>query len=256
METDGPTPMPNSSGTFFMRIGFYVDGFNVYGAICDLIREKGHPYQNHLKWVSYRSLCTQIARSVARAVGQPVQIQSIDFFTTIPKAVYDDSGNLVNGKTQSRHKDFMAALSAEGVVMHQGRFKELPLQHCGLCGGPVTHCGAQHLLKPKLCEKETDVSLAVKVVADAVGGDVDAVVILSTDSDIAPAARMIKSRCPHVKVFTVAVAPRTHSKGILQHSDHKLLIDDRLLANHLLPGLVQLPNGSSVRRPVEYDPPQ
>jgi len=233
----GASPGTRPRGNFFMRIGFYIDGFNVYGAINDIVfkRGKGARYArpHYLKWLSYTSLCNSIATRVGQKFDARPNVVAVHFFTTVPEPIYDAQGKIENAGVRSRHQDFVQALEAEGVRVHHGKFKALPLQHCKDCDGPVTQCGAGHILKPKLSEKETDVNLAVLMVADAVAGKVDCVVILSTDSDIAPAARLIHSETD-VKVVSGAVHPRRHSKAILASCDFHLMLSEKILREHLL----------------------
>ncbi|SKS23298.1 NYN domain [Mycobacteroides abscessus subsp. abscessus] len=54
-------------------------------------------------------------------------------------------------------------------------------------------------------EKETDVNIAVSLVSDAASGKVDAALLLSADSDLAPAVRSARQLNP--AMFITAVFP-------------------------------------------------
>ncbi|MBW7929432.1 MAG: hypothetical protein H3C58_15365 [Fimbriimonadaceae bacterium] len=105
------------------RAGLYIDGFNMYGAICS-------SGQNHLKWLSYKAVAERIVRR-----EQPVLTK---FFTALRGADPDQD---------SRHMAYVSALELEGVRVVMGRFKSTQ-RKCKLCRGV-------YLAKE---EKETDVN--------------------------------------------------------------------------------------------------
>jgi uncharacterized LabA/DUF88 family protein len=50
----------------------------------------------------------------------------------------------------------------------------------------------------KFEEKQSDVNLALQVYDDALSGDIDHVVLVTNDTDLAPALDILKKRCPHI----------------------------------------------------------
>ncbi|WP_374109219.1 NYN domain-containing protein [Rhizobium sp. B21/90] len=50
----------------------------------------------------------------------------------------------------------------------------------------------------KLEEKQSDVNLALQLYDDALSGEIDQVVLVTNDTDLAPALEMLKQRCPHI----------------------------------------------------------
>nr|WP_281412456.1 antitoxin Xre/MbcA/ParS toxin-binding domain-containing protein [Rhizobium sp. 57MFTsu3.2] len=50
----------------------------------------------------------------------------------------------------------------------------------------------------KLEEKQSDVNLALHLYDDALSGEVDQVVLVTNDTDLAPALEMLQARCPHI----------------------------------------------------------
>lgn len=50
----------------------------------------------------------------------------------------------------------------------------------------------------KFEEKQSDVNLALQIYDDALSGDIDQVVLVTNDTDLAPALKMLKERCPHI----------------------------------------------------------
>ena len=63
----------------------------------------------------------------------------------------------------------------------------------------------------KLEEKQTDVNLALHAVKDALLGDIEHVVIVTNDTDIAPALNMIRA---HTKAVIGLVIPTTDHERI------------------------------------------
>lgn len=219
-----------------LRAGFYIDGFNVYGAICELGDE-------HLKWMSYRSLCEWMASSPwtiksrfqDRLVEDPMSVEFIKLYTAVPDH-HEPRAN--------RHREFLAACKAEGVIVHEGSFKSRQIS-CRSCGDAWA----------KREEKESDVHLSVDIVADALRGSVDVAYVLTCDSDIAPAFRLVRETTP-VKLISVAFEPRRHSYELRSEAHGLMYIRSNNIKRSLLPKLVIGPeNRLMATRPSKYNPP-
>jgi len=207
------------------RAGLYIDGFNMYGAIC----ESG---QNHLKWLSYKAVASRIVR-----IEQPVLTK---FFTALRGADPDQD---------SRHMAYVSALELEGVRVVMGRFKSTQ-RKCKLCRGV-------YLAKE---EKETDVNLGAHLVHDVVAGLIDAAYVFTTDSDLTGAVRLALQARPGLRVVNVHVKTRKHCKEILGLASEGFLVEKQGLSLHmlqgcLLPEALSRPDGSVIRRPSQYMPP-
>lgn len=50
----------------------------------------------------------------------------------------------------------------------------------------------------KLEEKQSDVNLALQMYDDALGGEIDQIVLVTNDTDLVPALDMLKARCPDI----------------------------------------------------------
>lgn len=137
---------------------------------------------------------------------------------------------------------YVAALEARGVTAVMARFKEKPAA-CRKCGATWT----SHE------KKETDVHIAVRLVADALQDAFDRAILISADSDLAPALRAIKTHKPGKRVFVAAPPDRFATARVLEP---KLEITKGRLAKCLLPRELYDKAGKLVaRRPMEYDPP-
>lgn len=207
------------------KAGFYIDGFNMYGAICQT-------RQNHLKWLSYAKLAALIAPT--RTIHQIV------FFTAIRGARADQD---------SRHEAYISALEEEGVTVVRGRFKDAT-RKCKVCNREYT---ARE-------EKETDVNLGAQLVYDVLTEAIDVAYVCTTDSDLAGAVRLALTAKPGMKIVNVHMKPRAHCKEILGLRDDgfdvsKQGVSVHMLSRCLLPGRILRRDGSEIVRPVEYDPP-
>lgn len=200
------------------RVIVYIDGFNLYHAINDL-------KQPHLKWVCLRSLAESLLR-------QGEVLKAVKYFSAYATWMPD---------AYARHRDYTAALLARGVILHMGQFKEKP-RKCRSCGARWT--GHE--------EKETDVQIAVHMVADAMRKDVDRIIVITADTDIGPAIKMIAANVAECEVFAAAPPGRF---GQCRSLGPKLEITAGRIGKCLLPASVQTGVGKSVKRPISYDPP-
>lgn len=209
-----------------MRVSAFVDGFNLYHALDSTGR-------HHLKWVDLRRLCETFAPSPDYTLG-PVYYFSA-YATWRPDAY-------------SRHRAFVAALETAGVTPIMGMFK-LKDRSCHKCG----HAWKDHE------EKETDVNIALYLLRDAQADRFDRALIISGDSDLAPAVRMVRDLFPAKDIRIIAPFGREYSMdlvnaagGIPSARRMKLVHLERAL----FPAEVRGLGGSVVaQRPPKYDPP-
>nr|BFE81400.1 hypothetical protein GCM10020093_040010 [Planobispora longispora] len=159
------------------RVGVDIDGYNLYYA---LRRLKGRRYL----WLDLVALATRLLKED--------QILRTLYYFTAP--VRHDSAALV------RQRGYLAALECGGdVKVVLGRFQE---QRVG-CRG----CGAEWRTYE---EKQTDVAIATAMVADVALDRVDAVLLISADSDLCAGIHTIREIDAHrgTKTRIVAVFPR------------------------------------------------
>lgn len=182
-----PTPLPPQKP----RTVIYIDGFNLYyGAL------KGTPY----KWLNLAELF--------RMVRPHDSIERIRYFTA-----------LVTGPTMPNQRVYWQALATTPLVdVILGKFKSKTI----FCKFPAcTQTGRRPFDVPE--EKRTDVNIAVYMLDDAYQDACDNVVLVSGDSDLVPAVRMIRTRFPN-KQITVYVPTRNPTRGAaveLRSSAHK-----------------------------------
>jgi uncharacterized LabA/DUF88 family protein len=211
-----------------MRLAAFIDGFNLYHAIHDL----GRP---HLKWVDLRRLVETFAPTPQH---------------TITKIVYCSAFATWRADAYKRHREFVKAIEARGVVTIMGEFKEKD-RTCRKCGSKWK----QHE------EKESDVNLALQLLDAAHQDQFDRALLISGDSDLAPAIRMIRAHYPGKKVKILMPPGRGYSMDLVNAAG-PLKEARRIEVLHvdraLLPAEVIEPLTGRViaRRPVEYLPPE
>jgi uncharacterized LabA/DUF88 family protein len=200
------------------RVIVYIDGFNLYHAINDLKKP-------HLKWVCLRSLAESLLR-------KDEVLKAVKYFSAYATWMPDRF---------ARHRDYTDALLARGVILHMAQFKEKP-RKCMSCGAKWK--GHE--------EKETDVQIAVHMVSDALRGETDRIIVISADTDLGPAIKMIAVHAPECEVFVAAPPGRFN---FCRSLEPKLEIKPGRLARCLLPESVQVAPAKSITRPQPYAPP-
>lgn len=199
------------------RVSIYIDGFNLYHALCAL-------NENHLKWLDLWALGETIIRPNERLT----QVKYFTAYATWRPVSY------------RRHQRYVAALSARGVEPIIGRFKEKRVTCHAACRRTfLTHE-----------EKETDVNIGAHLMIDALKDRFDRALIISADTDLNEAVRLARRETEDKLIDVVAPPGRMGRNSIAQFE-----ITRGRLRRSLLPEEIILPNGSKVKRPTEYDPP-
>ena len=200
------------------RVITYIDGFNLYHALHDLKRPA-------VKWLNLWS----VSESLLRAGEQLIAVKYFSAYATWLPGPY------------SRHRKYVTALQHVGVEPIMGKFKTKP-RRCATCGAKwVGHE-----------EKETDVHIAVQLVSDALSDRFERAIIISADSDLAPAIRLVKQSAPMKEIFVAAPPGRFATARDLQP---RLEITQGRVVKHLFPEKLLGKAGTVVvERPAEYDP--
>jgi len=205
------------------RVACFIDGFNLYHAICDLKAP-------HLKWVNYRAL--------ASALIPPQTHELIDVFYF---SAYADW--LPDSK--KRHVQFVKALQLSGVQSVMGKFKPKD-RNCAKC----SHTRRGHE------EKQTDVNIALMMLDQAHKDRYDHAYLISNDSDLVPAIQMARANFPEKSITTVVPPHKSHSNELIHASTEKAKIYISHLERSLLPETILDKQGKIlVTRPKEYTPP-
>ena len=188
-----PAPKP--------RTFVYIDGFNLYyGAL------KGTPH----KWLDLDHYF--------RLLRPNDDVQCIRYFTA-----------MVDGPKKSNQETYLRALATTPVVtVVLGKFKNKRVK-CSVSG--CSYAGSRFFQTPE--EKRTDVNIAVHMLDDAYRDLCDQILLVSGDSDLVPAVKMIATRFPgkHITVYVPAQHPTRGSAVELRTAAHR----SRDLPLNLLP---------------------
>ncbi len=207
-----------------MRTFVYVDGFNLYyGAL------RKTPW----KWLDLVALAGRVLQSHH-------QIVTLRYFTAkVSETVRDPT-------KPHRQDSYLRALRATRpeIEVHFGHFLThrvwMPL---------VRPIGDQRMVEVfKTEEKGTDVNLAVHLLNDAGLDAYDCAVIMSNDSDLAEAMRLVRHR--HGKRIGL-VKPGTGrlSQQLVAHADFLRPIRSSYLQNSQLPDPIP---GTNIRKPAAW----
>lgn len=201
----------------------YIDGFNLYyGSL------KGTSH----KWLDLQILFERLRPDDA--------IQSIRYFTA-----------LVDGNAQDRQLAYLRALETlPNVQVIRGRFKRKRFR-CGVqeCtfAGPRFYTGQE--------EKRTDVAIGIQLIDDAYRNLADRFILVSGDSDLVPAIRMLKRRFPDKQVI-VYVPSRDQVRGaateLRGEADKHRTLPMALIKRSQLPAKVPDGDGGYIEKPSPW----
>jgi uncharacterized LabA/DUF88 family protein len=199
------------------RVSLFVDGFNLYHALDnDQFRQ--------FKWLNLRRLAELYLR------GQDT-LSDIFYFTAFVTW---------NPDKVLRHKLYIRVLESLGVRPIYGKF------------GKVTRCCRKcNQSYDTFEEKETDVNIAIELLEQARLNTYDRAIILSGDSDQAPAIRTVKKNYPHKEVCALIPPCRTANFLTKEAKFHFKIRRQHLLASRL-PDEITLADGAVIYCPERW----
>src|SRR5258708_1133879 len=138
----------------------------------------GNPLQyRKYKWLNLAELCQ------CYAIEKGDVVEAVLYFTAL---AYWNSGKV------ARHQRYIRALENEGVKVVYGEFKERQ-KRCLRC--------KQYFLTHE--EKQTDVNIAVTLFQLAVDDKYDKAIVISGDTDVLPAVKLVQKTFPEKEVGVV-----------------------------------------------------
>jgi len=210
-----------NSLTETIRTVIYIDAFNLfYGSL------KGTPW----KWLDLVALFEMLLHPGHKIV-------KVKYFTA---HVHGRPGDASKPQKQ---RDYLRALQHHRpeIELHLGRFQTRKM--LTLLADPGQRGRAVKVLRTE--EKATDVNLAVHLVNDAWLDAYDCAVVVSNDSDLVEALRLVKVH--HGKqVLLVAPGDNKASKYLKKHADIVRHIGPAALRNSQLPDPIP---GTDIRKP-------
>jgi uncharacterized LabA/DUF88 family protein len=206
----------SGSGGSGGRVVVYVDGFNLYNGLKD---KHGRKYL----WLDLQALAASMLLP-----GQ--ELVAVEYFSARVR------GNPDSAKRQSAYIDALKAHCAL-VSVTEGRFQVKKIT-CWNCGKTRTSYE----------EKETDVSIAVALVEDAVRDRYDTAMVVSADSDLCPAIRAVR-RIAEEKRVVAAFPPRRVSGELRRTAHASFTINDAKIRHAQLPNQIIAPGRVELVRP-------
>lgn len=183
-----------------MRVVVIVDGLNLYHAL----KELGPNCTN-----------LDVSRLGRRLLPKGIEDFNVFYFTTPPEHL--------GGESLKAYKRHAELLQEGGVEFSEGRFQKT-FTKCKACGALIQ----SHI------EKETDVSIALKIVETAANMEIQELLIFSADSDLSPALKLAKATNPGVKITIVQTAAyiAKANSALMSFADDKYELKLRFVHNY------------------------
>jgi len=210
------------------RTIFLIDGFNLYHSIERASVDLGGV---STKWLDLRALCA----SYLYVVGNNSQLVDVYYFSALAKHL-----EAMKPDVTKRHVTFIEALEATGVTVEMARFKK-----------KFIHCPTCHANIKRYEEKETDVAIAVKLMELFVTAVCDTAVLMSGDTDVAPAVRTTQRLFPHKEVLFAFPYGRKN-KELAKLVTRSFDISKEQYPRFQLADPFVLPNGKTLNKPVSW----
>jgi uncharacterized LabA/DUF88 family protein len=200
------------------RVAVFIDGFNFYHGL----RAK---HDRKYLWLDLAEVARRLCKSGDVLVG-------VHYFTA---AVRPDTPSRQN---QLVYLDALAEVGGITVTFGRYREKQVTCRHC-----ETTWRTSE--------EKETDVHIAVALLAGVARDAFDTAMVVSADSDLCPAIRAVGELDPAKRVVVV-FPPDRHSDDLRRAADAAYPLADAVLRRSLLPEVVAGPGGAEHRRPARW----
>ena len=208
-----------------MRTTVYVDGFNLYyGAL------KGSRW----KWLDLAKLFETVLQSHH-------DVQLIKYFTARVSGTQNDPSK------PQRQDVYLRAVQQfrPQVKIYYGHFLSHPVRM------PLSRpqSGKRTVEVVKTEEKGSDVNLAAHLVNDAWLDAYDCAVVVSNDSDIAEAMRLVKEHHSSKRIGLLLPRTGSPSRQLRKHADFTRPIRTGAVENSQLPDLIP---GTNIRKPEAW----
>ncbi|UBF27051.1 NYN domain-containing protein [Kovacikia minuta CCNUW1] len=211
-----------------VRVTFIIDGFNLYHSVRDAAHDLGGV---STKWLDIRSLCS----SYIYLLGKTASLHEIHYFSALATHLEASDPDVTR-----RHRSFIRCLQATGVIAELNRFKRKSMR-CPSC---------KHNFYRRE-EKETDVALAVKLLELFVTDSCDTVVLVTGDTDLAPAVRTAKQLFSNKKVI-FAFPYKRKNQELVKLAPGSFEIKKEQYVKHQFPNPYVLLDGSIISKPTSW----
>jgi uncharacterized LabA/DUF88 family protein len=233
-----------------VRTSIFVDGYNLYYGC---IRNTTYKWLDIVTWCD-QMLAQRSQNEVASRVHLCTAYANGSFAGHGQASVEAQSSYL--RALQAQHASRLSILFGSHVWNRQGT----PMPVFNPSEAYDRH---QRVLVWKIEEKQTDVNLALAMYRDCSKGLCDRIILVSNDSDAAPALQAIKEDFPHIMRGLVLPVPallpgsvdkaRRKSGSLQVLSDwHLPSISNAQLEAAQLPPVIPVPNKKPIRKPAHW----
>lgn len=245
----GPPEATASGVLFYMRVTLLVDGFNLYHSVKAAERSASG---KRMRWLDLWGLCDTIVRS---SLGHGFQLDSVHYYSALAQHLEPRKPDVVR-----RHRTFLAALESTGVSVNLAKFKRkervVTLAESRVQFQPIRRWWHLPLRSVRVSfktheEKETDVAIACKLLEVLHRGQCDAVVLLTGDTDIAPAIRTARALYPKQEII-VAFPFQRYNKELANLVARSVKLSVQLYEAHQFPVTVKSAKGKSIVKPKTW----
>ena len=208
-----------------MRTIFLIDGFNLYHSVVDIGKED---IGCNVKWLDIYSLC----KSYLHLIGTHATIESVYYFSAL--AYHLNDPNVIK-----RHEEYIKCLAVTGIIVQLSRFKEKT----------ITDSQGRKFIRHE--EKETDVAIASQLFEVLYKDMCDSVVIITGDTDLAPAVKTVKKLFPN-KYVIFAFPYRRKNEELATLAPGSFKIRKGSYIKHQFPKPFKLSNGTEIFKPPSW----
>lgn len=186
-----------------LRTRIYIDGYNFYYGC---LRGTPHKWLDLLPLFERYILPSAMLRDADGHIRQSTLLPSpsIKFFTA--KIIESVAKAVDSVSSQARYHTALRKLHDGRIELIEGYYAvnkmKVKIVDAENPGKPPREC--QEIQAWKVEEKQSDVNLALQAYHDAITGQIDHAVIVTNDTDIAPALKMIRA---HTQVLIGVVVP-------------------------------------------------
>jgi uncharacterized LabA/DUF88 family protein len=209
------------------RTVFLIDGFNLYHSVRDAARPTGG---RGTKWLNVKALC----ESYLHLVGGHAVLSGVYYFSALAKHLESSAPAVTR-----RHRAYLDCLRSTGVTIELSRFKEKTIT--------CDHC-RQTLIRHE--EKETDVAIAARLLESFQSDESDTAIIMSGDTDLAPAVRTAQRLFPE-KTTGFAFPFGRKNRELAQLVPLSFQISRKQYVNHQFPPSIKLA-GRTIEKPSNW----
>uniref|UniRef100_Q3AP07 NYN domain-containing protein n=1 Tax=Chlorobium chlorochromatii (strain CaD3) TaxID=340177 RepID=Q3AP07_CHLCH len=210
------------------RVVFIVDGFNLYHSL-KAAQAVQRPAST--KWLD---LCSLFSSQLYH-FGKDAVLHKVFYISALAVHLEASNPNLTK-----RHQAYIKCLQANGVITLLNRFKRKDV-FCKLCKRSFY----------KYEEKETDVMLATTLFEQLATDNCDTVVLVTGDTDLAPAIRSGQKLFPH-KLILFAFPYGTKTTELKTLAPASFTLSSAAYAKHQFPNPFILSDGTTIPKPIKW----